>query len=220
MKRILETNDSVNADILQLNKTKKLPPQTKGRNLKKSSTKWRFLDTNTKDNENIVPGEVERRITEKIVNHMKNQMKSNCEYLLNMPIQKKKKAMFNNQLKKHSQNKKIIFPKYSHSELDLCRMSKIMPASNASLIVGVQTKSNINGQLCLTDLVKRGYISQVLLQLKNDPSLCSSKDDALNNILHIAAKEGNIEMMGVLLQAIPVRSCLALLLERNHVYAW
>ena len=79
MKRVLETNDTVNADILQMNRTRKLPLQVgRERNIKKSSSKWKFLDVCPKDQENSAPSEGERKITEKIINHMKNEIKSNC----------------------------------------------------------------------------------------------------------------------------------------------
>lgn len=58
-------------------------------------------------------------MTEKIVNHMKSEMRSNCEYLLNLPTHKKRQALFNGQLNRHSR-KRIPFPKFNHKELDQC----------------------------------------------------------------------------------------------------
>lgn len=122
MKRVLETNGHVNRDIIALNKSKRyLPFHLKSRNVKKTTLKWKIIDGNNKDSDSmLMPGEAERRITEKIINHMKHEIKSNCEYLLNMPTDKKKQALFKSQLKRHLENHKASFPNYSHNELSAC----------------------------------------------------------------------------------------------------
>lgn len=74
MKRVLETNDHVNRDIIALNKSKRyLPSHLKSRNVKKNTLKWKVIDGGSKDSDcMLMQGEAERRITEKIINHMKH----------------------------------------------------------------------------------------------------------------------------------------------------
>jgi ankyrin repeat protein len=69
----------------------------------------------------------------------------------------------------------------------------------------------------IVELVGRGFLSEVLLLLTTQPSLSGEQDDRGNNVLHIAAKTGNMEMLQVLLKTIPPRLCLGLLSQRNRV---
>jgi hypothetical protein len=44
-----------------------------------------------------------------------------------------------------------------------------------------------------------------------------SRDDNANNIFHLAAKDGNIDMVTIFFKVITPRNCLVLLAGRNHV---
>jgi hypothetical protein len=66
---------------------------------------------------------------------MKSEIRNNCEYLLNMPTHKKREALFNSQLRKHCPSKKDL-PKYSHSELAECQLTRIKIESNVSFETG------------------------------------------------------------------------------------
>lgn len=60
---------------------------------------------------------------------MKSEMRSNGEYLLNLPINKKRQALFNSQLTKQTR-KRIPFPKFQHQELEQCQFTQlILPLS-------------------------------------------------------------------------------------------
>jgi hypothetical protein len=48
---------------------------------------------------------------------MKCELKVNGEYLLNLPIDKKRKQLIKNQFRKQRNNKVFEYPKYSHTDL-------------------------------------------------------------------------------------------------------
>lgn len=51
---------------------------------------------------------------------MKNEIETNCEYLLPMSLEQRKKGLFTNQLNRHRQAKRPLPPRYCHTEIDNC----------------------------------------------------------------------------------------------------
>lgn len=124
MRRILESNDSVSCEILELNQGKKYRYKQKHKLTKKGSARWKFIDHSFKSSDQNLAqsADLEYKVAEKAINHMKNQIKSNCEYLLNIPMQMKKKALFTEQLKKHKKYYKPVM-NFNHSQLEKCIFS-------------------------------------------------------------------------------------------------
>lgn len=108
-------------------------------------------------------GEAERRITEKIINHMKHEIKSNCEYLLNMPTEKKKQALFKSQLKRHLENHKTSFPNYSHSELSAYEFATLQIEENANAVTDEELNKQDEEANTLLKFVKMGFVNEVYL---------------------------------------------------------
>ena len=66
-------------------------------------------------------------------------------------------------------------------------------------------------------LVGAGFLHEVELKLVEDPLSCKVVDGRGNNLYHIAAREGNMDMIELCLNTLPVKESLALLKSTNSV---
>lgn len=91
---------------------------------------------------------------------MKHEIRSNCEYLLNMPIAQRKKALFKNQLNKYRHAKKAIVPNFSHLDITNCRFTASKEEQRPTVQQGKDFKED---ERRVVELVKRGFINEVCL---------------------------------------------------------
>jgi len=58
------------------------------------------------------------------------------------------------------------------------------------------------------------------MKLNNQPELYQVRDAYENNLFHLAAKDGNFEMVATLFNVIPAKNCYLLLNSKNHVFVY
>jgi hypothetical protein len=91
---------------------------------------------------------------------MKHEIKSNCEYLLNMPVQQRRKALFQSQLTRFRKIKKTTIPRYSHTEIENCRFTALQNEEREFMEAG---RSSGKEEKRVVELVKRGFINELYL---------------------------------------------------------
>lgn len=120
LRRILDNNEQVDQEILKINKSGIIYGSLNHLKHNSHIKKWTKIENNNngdKENMTAEQREIEERANEKIINHMKCELKANGEYLLNLPIDKKRKQLIKNQFRKQRSYKVFEYPKYSHADL-------------------------------------------------------------------------------------------------------